>query len=179
MSGIDDIIKSSFSEFKVDIEKRIEKGCRLYCSNILESALKARLRNPNAHNFTGNLLNSIVVCLYKKGKPLTAYYAAGKVDEPICAKMSFRGKYTYRFNPDYDGARSRYIPTVKTDGGWGQEDARRFFADYKPQGENLFDIVVAYPVEYAEWVDMQRQTTGFMQTFQYAERTGLTFLQAA
>ena len=41
---------------------------------------------------------------------------------------------------------------------------------------DLFDIVVAYPVEYASWVEKQRSTTGILQTYAYAERVGTTFL---
>ena len=59
----------------------------------------------------------------------------------------------------------------------GAYDARMFFASYKPDGNNMFDIVVAYPVEYAEFIEIQRGTAGFMQTLQYVDRIGITFLQ--
>ena len=51
----------------------MEKHLRKWCRNILDAAIKARQKNPQAHNFTGNLLNSIVVCLYKNGRPIIAY----------------------------------------------------------------------------------------------------------
>ena len=81
------------------------------------------------------------------------------------------------FKRDYDGEESAYLPTIETNGGWGKDDAQEFFESYKPKGNNLFDVVVAYTVEYANWVQMERGTAGILQTLQYAERTGKQFMR--
>lgn len=175
MSGIDYLIKSSFSEFKENIELAVERNCKTFCRNLLKEAIQKRETATGKHDFTGNFLNSIVVCLYKKGLPLSAYYASNETKSAVVVKMTFPKKYV--FKKDYEGANSHYNPKIQTDEGMGAYDARMFFASYKPDGNNMFDIVVAYPVEYAEFIEIQRGTAGFMQTLQYVDRIGITFLQ--
>ncbi len=172
-------VRSAISGYWNEILGEVEKQCHNYCNTLCIEAVKARQTNPNAHNFTGNLLNSIVVCLYRQGRPIAAYYAARYAAEAIQMKMRKRKRRRYFFNPDYDGANSAYLPTIQTNGGWGVDDARDFFFEYKPRGGNLFDIVVAYPVEYANWVESQRQSTGILQTYQNAENVGISFLKVA
>ncbi len=155
----------------------MENELKKWCSRLLDAAIMARQRNPEAHNFTGNLLNSIVVCLYRNRKPVMAWYAADRVPKAIMPKMRKRQRKRIFFKTDYDGEESAYLPTVETNGGWGYEDAQEFFETYTPKGNYLFDIVVAYPVEYANWVQMHRATTGILNTWAYAERTGRTFLR--
>lgn len=155
----------------------MEKHLRKWCRNILDAAIKARQKNPQAHNFTGNLLNSIVVCLYKNGRPIIAYFSSDIVPEAIMPKMKKRLRKRVFFKRDYDGEESAYLPTIETNGGWGKDDAQEFFESYKPKGNNLFDVVVAYTVEYANWVQMERGTAGILNTYAYAERTGKTFLR--
>lgn len=157
----------------------VEEKCRTYCSNLCLEAIKQRQNNPNAHNFTGNLLNSIVVCLYRDNKPVAAYYAAQYAAEAIQVKMRMRKRRRYFFNPDYDGEKSAYLPTIQTNGGWGVDDAKEFFSDYRPNSGNVFDIVVVYPVEYATWIEYKRGSTGIVQTRDFAERIGVSFLKAA
>ena len=142
-----------------------------------QEAIRARQESNGAHNFTGNLINSIVVCLYKNKEPINAYYAAQYVPKAIQVKMRYRKRKSYRFNPDYDGEKSHYLPTVQTNGGWGEDDARRFFQSFVPGGKNLFDIVVAYPVEYGKWVEMKRGTTGILRTYEHAGQVGVTYLK--
>lgn len=155
----------------------MEAELKKWCWNILQSAIQARQRNPKAHNFTGNLLNSIVVCLYKNSEPVIAYYASDIVPEAILPKMKKRLRKRVFFSKDYDGESSAYLPTVETNGGWGKDDAQEFFETYKPKGNNLFDIVVAYTTEYADWVEVNRATTGILNSYAYAERTGRTFMR--
>lgn len=155
----------------------MEAELKKWCSHILDAAIMARQRNPKAHNFTGNLLNSIVVCLYKNRQPVMAWYAHDRVPEAIMPKMRKRLRKRIFFKRDYDGEESAYLPTVETNGGWGYEDAQEFFETYTPKGNYLFDIVVAYPVEYANWVQMQRATTGILNVWSFAERTGRTFMR--
>ena len=154
------IIAKAVEQYKANIIiPTMEKHLRKWCWEILDAAIKARQRNPQAHNFTGNLLNSIVV------------------PEAIMPKMKKRLRKRVFFKRDYDGEESAYLPTVETNGGWGRDDAQEFFETYKPKGNNLFDIVVAYTVEYANWIQMERGTAGILNTYAYAERTGKTFLK--
>ncbi len=171
------IVHNAIANYKQAIFDEVEKRCRKFCTDLCQEAIKARQNAEGAHNFTGNLLNSIVVCLYRNKEPINAYYAAQYVPKAIQVKMRQRSRKHYKFNPDYDGENSRYLPTVQTNGGWGEDDARNFFQNYVPQGKNLFDIVVAYPVEYGQWVQMQRGTTGIMQAYAFAESVGTTYLQ--
>lgn len=175
MSGISTIVDTAISDFKKEIENKVEQNCKTYCKEILDEALRWRTTQNLGHNFTGNLVNSIVVCLYKHGKPLEAYYASGKVKSPIRVKMT-AGRGIYRFPKDWDGVPSKYNPEITTDEGYGDDDAEKFFSSFRPNANNLFDIVVAYPVEYAEFVEMRRQTTGYMNTFNYAANVGLQYL---
>lgn len=174
------VIDKAFKDFEKQIENTTETRLQEYCKSILESAIKARESNPNAHDFTGNLLNSIVVCLYKRRKPVIAYYSSSNVAKAIRPKMSPLSSMDkrYAFNPDYSGRYgSTYKPTVTTNKGWGKDDAEEFFGSYVPQGNNMFDIVVAYTTEYANWIEIQRKTTGILQTEKYARRTGMTFME--
>lgn len=172
------ILDKGFKDYYKYICDTTEKELREYCADLLEGAIKWRMVNPEAHNFTGNLLNSIVIGLYREKMPVIAFLSSGKVKAALYPKMSERKKRRYVFRPDYDGASvSKYMPEVKTNKGWGRDDATKFFESYTPGGNNLFDIVVAYTVEYADWVDMQRGTTGIMQTWQQAKVSGMTFMR--
>lgn len=178
MSGTNaSIINNAIANYKQQIFDVVEKRCRKFCTDLCQEAIRARQNAEGAHNFTGNLLNSIVVCLYRDRMPINAYYAAQYVPKAIQVKMRRRVRKRYSFNPDYDGENSKYLPEVDTNGGWGEDDARHFFQQYIPKGKNLFDIVVAYPVEYGEWVEMKRGTTGILQAYSYAENVGISYLQ--
>lgn len=165
------IIDKAIKDYKLYIYDKTEETLREWCDDLLYSAIKWRLRDPLAHNFTGNLINSIVVGLYRNQTCIYACYAAGKVPKAIRPKMSGPRKRSYVFRPDYEGVNgSKYRPEIPTDKGWGENDAENFLMSYKPQGNNMFDIVVAYPVEYGEWVEMERGTTGILRTYEQAER---------
>ncbi len=171
------IIRKAFADYRKEIFNEVEIRCRKFCTDLCQEAIRARQESDGAHNFTGNLINSIVVCLYKNKEPINAYYAAQYVPKAIQVKMRYRKRKSYRFNPDYDGEKSHYLPTVQTNGGWGEDDARRFFQSFVPGGKNLFDIVVAYPVEYGKWVEMKRGTTGILRTYEHAGQVGVTYLK--
>jgi hypothetical protein len=175
MAGTNDsIIDKACKDYKKAIFNEVEKRCKSFCDDLCLRAIEFRKSAPGKHDFTGNLLTSIVVCLYRNGRPVYACYAGDSLSYPIQVKMTAPKKY--HFKVDYEGAESHYTPSVKTDEGWGPDDAVKFFQSYRPEGKNLFDIVVAYPVEYASWVEKQRSTTGILQTYAYAERVGTTFL---
>lgn len=146
----------------------------------MSAAVSMRLNDFRAHNFTGNLLNSIVVCLYEQGQPIEAFYAAddGRVRSAIMPKMTARQRpYSFYKTGDYEGNRSVYKAEVSTDGGWGINDAKEFFASFRPEGDNLFDVVVAYTTEYSTWVQAKRNSTGYLETLGYAKRTAVSFLE--
>lgn len=93
--------------------------------------------------------------------------------------MSANAKYRkrYFFNPDYSGTTSGFRAEIRTNKGWGEDDARQFFQWYRPKGKNLFDIVVAYPVEYADFIESERSTTGIIDTYTHAEKVGVFYLK--
>lgn len=169
------IVEKGISEYREKIFREVEGRCRALCMNLCDEAISARQSAPGKHNFTGNLLNSIVVCLYKFKSPVYACYAADKVTKAIQVKMTAPRKY--RFRSDYDLSESTYSPQVKTNQGWGEEDARQFFQSYSPKGRNVFDIIVAYPTEYAEFVENLRSTTGVLRTYAHAQEVAVNFLK--
>ena len=173
------IINAAVRDYKLYIQDKTEETLIEWCDDLLTTAVRARLKNPEAHNFTGNLLNSIVVGLYRGSTCVYAVYAAGNIPKAIRPKMSGPRKRSYVFRPnDYDGATaSRYRPEVPTDKGYGADDAERFLMSYKPKFRCMFEIVVAYTVEYAEWVEQKRSTTGILNTHSNARTVGLTFMQ--
>lgn len=177
------IVHNAIANYKQAIFDEVENRCRKFCTDLCQEAIKARQNNEAAHNFTGNLINSIVVCLYRDKEPINAYYAAQYVPKAIQVKMRERKRKRYRFKVDYDGPAdggrkyNYYLPTVQTNGGWGEDDARNFFQSYVPQGKNLFDIVVAYPVEYGKWVEAKRASTGILQAYSHAEAVSVTYLK--
>ena len=177
------IVRDAIAKYRTQIFDEVENRCRKFCTDLCQEAIRARRSADGAHNFTGNLINSIVVCLYREKEPINAYYAAQYVPKAIQVKMRFRKRKRYRFKVDYDGPAdggrkyNYYLPTVQTNGGWGEDDARNFFQNYTPKGKNLFDIIVAYPVEYGEWIEMKRSTTGIMQTYAHAGQVGVTYLK--
>lgn len=73
----------------------MEARLKSWCSQILDAFILARQRNPKAHNFTGNLLNSIVVCLYRNKEPVMAWFASDRVPEAIVPKMKKRNFENY------------------------------------------------------------------------------------
>lgn len=172
-------IDKAFKAFEKQMYKSVRMELNKWCWQIIEAAILARELNPNAHDFTGNLLNSIVVCLYENGEPYAPYFASDAGAAPALRPKMRKSPGLRRviFRPDYSGKNSSYLPTVETNGGWGREDAEKFFASHRPQGNNMFDIVVAYTVEYADWVEIQRQTTGILQTREFARKTGITFMK--
>lgn len=175
----DAIIDRAFKEFENKIHDTVRKHLSEWCKELVSAAVRMRLGDPKAHNFTGNLLNSIVVCLYENRNPIQAFYAAeqGNVKSAIMHKMTARKRpYSFYRTGDYEGKQSKYTATIPTDEGFGIEDAKEFFSSFRPEGRNMFDVVVAYTVEYADWVQLQRNTTGFLESLAYAKKTGMTFM---
>lgn len=156
-----------------DIELKVQS----YAYTLLVEAMVDRQTAPGKHNFTGNLLNSIVVAVYKNGKPDTAYFASNHVKGAIHAKMTSPNHY--HFEVDYDGAESDYDPEVETDKGYGAKDAKDFFEEYKPQNPGNYTIVLAYPTEYASYVEAERHTTGFARMYEFIQKTAKGYIGLA
>ena len=165
--AVRDAIKAFRDNVIID---EVDRTAAFLCEGILRQASLFRQNAEGAHEFTGNLLNSIVTGYYLDGE-LRDFFTT----ERIGVKPSRYHKMTashgvYFFKYDYRGRRSFYRPTVETDGGKGAEDAIRFITSYKPQYRKGFEIVVAYTTEYATWVENQRKTTGFMNTRAWAKK---------
>ena len=179
MAGINASAIKAVDNYKKQVLAEIEKNAISFCNALCQAAIIYR-KHSGGHDFTGNLLNSIVVCLYKERSPIYACYAADRVTKAIRVKMTNYMPPWDRvfFKQDYEGhSGTKYKPEVPTHYGWGEDDAKMFFNSYRPSGHHIFDIVVAYPTEYAEWIEVKRKTTGILQTYDYAERTGTTWLQ--
>lgn len=155
--------------YKEVIIPRVEKKIAYTAQKLVEKAFKYREEAPEKHDFTGNLLNSIVVCTYKKDSPVAVYYVADQAPKATRVKMTKRDK-PYHFDSDYSKTESTYIADIETNKGLGIDDAKEFFATFNPNTHAEYAIVVAYPTEYADFVERFRRTTGFAWEYTYAKR---------
>lgn len=176
MSATKEFVNKAFKEYRKQMEDEVEKRCRSFCAELCKAAVDFRLKKTavGAHNFTGNLINSIVVVLYRNGKAIHASYANDIMPDAIQFKMTeSHGKYVFR--RDYDGEEHTvYIPSIETNEFLGLDDAMYVAQSYKPSGHNMFDILVAYSTEYAEFVG---ENTGIINTYAHAERVGIEFFR--
>lgn len=179
MSRISDEVEKAFKEYKEEtVFPRVEKKVLYTAELLVRKAIFYRNTAPEKHNFTGNLLASIVACVYKKGRPLKAFYASDKVIGVIDYKMS--APKHYQFREDYEGLHTPpigYNPDIVTNKGLGEDDARKFFEEYRPEYNDLYCIVLAYTTEYADWVEGKSRTTGFAYVYTDMEENGWKFLQ--
>lgn len=155
------ILESKEQQFLDELEKTLI----FVCEDLMASAVDFRLNAPGAHNFTGNLINSIVVNLYRDGKLVkqTTPNDVGVLRPPIQQMMSSPKKYF--FKNDWSGEKSKFFPQVTVEKGKvGRQDFR-----YRSSKRNIFEILVVYTAPYAEWVEMERQTTGFVQMSEYVK----------
>lgn len=150
---------------------KIRENGREYCDKMCKEAIASRHKSPNAHDFTGNLLNSIVVAMYEDKKFIYAAFASDNgVSQPVQGQMTKkRGRYYFKI--DYTGVKSSYNPEIETKEGLGSEDAKNFVSSYKPKTKAKFEIVVAYTTAYANFVEMKRNTTGILFVKAELERT--------
>lgn len=174
-----DVVDKAFEDFEKKMLKKIKERIVKWCGDLVSKAVEMRLGDPKAHNFTGNLINSIFVCLYENGNPTDIWYASEQpnVRPAIRVKMTARNRPYFFQNGDYDGSNSKFRAEVPTNQGWGIDDAKAFYSSYRPQGNNEFDIVVGYAVEYADFVQQKRKTTGYLEMIGYTRHSGMTFMQ--
>lgn len=154
-------VDALFTEVKAQIEKSMEKKCIELTQRLCFLGLNFREYNENAHNFTGNLINSIVAVLYKDGVEKYAEYASRTVGKPAI-RVKMTAPKSYHFRRDWQGAESHYMADEETNRGWGIDDADRFVKQYHPKGKGWV-VTLAYPVEYAAYVEKHRQSTGIAQ----------------
>ena len=162
------VVKKAFAEFKnKTMHDEIIKRLNLHCQNLIIKAIQNRLRlsHTKGHDYTGNLINSIVVILYQDGEIADMWSAGkdGQIAKPKFRKMTAR-KRMYIYNNDYSRVSSRYRAEVPTNRGYADEDIQDFLNTNTPSLLKGFCVTVAYTVEYAEWVEMERGTTGFVRT---------------
>ena len=173
------VLNRAFNDFEKQIREKVRARLLEWCAELVKKAVDFRLGDYTAHNFTGNLLNSIVVVLYENRKPVQAFYSSedGRVKSAIMRKMTARKKPYVFSQLDYEGRPSTYTAFIPTNKGFGVNDARNFFNEFRPTGHNSFDVVVAYTVEYADFVETQRGTAGFLIEKSYAKQSGMTFME--
>ena len=170
------VIRAAFKEWEKEIEKEALKEIENFAQNLIYEAIKQRQMNPDKHDYTGNLLNSIVAAVYYK-KDLKKAFFSGEtgIREPRYYEMTAsHGRYFFRV--DYEGRESNYIPRIETLRHKGIEDAYEFISTFKPDTSD-FVIVVAYTTDYALWIEQQRQTTGFVNTLQYAKKVAMKMFE--
>lgn len=173
------IVRNAFKEFKKTIEAECLSNIELYAQNIVIKAVEFRMKEPGAHNFTGNLLNSIVAAVYYNKEFKKAFFSSETgIKQPRYYEMtaSHNGTGRYHFKIDYSGQESNYTATVDTYRRKGMDDAIEFLSVYQPD-MNGYLVVVAYTVDYANFVEIERSTTGYLNTMKYAQKAGMRFFQ--
>lgn len=183
MSGNNEtILREALTSFRKQQYDKLEVRLVRYCGQILTQAVNARLFANNAHNFTGNLINSIVVGLFREGKLVMFVTPSSEqgIERPIRKKMTYPFKYYFsedtkrsKYGLDYDQTHpsSFYEPELKTNLAYGTGDARRFIKSYPASKNAVFQIVVGYTTEYASWVETKRHTTGYMEMIDWVQMT--------
>jgi hypothetical protein len=182
------IIKKAFEGYAEHIDKIVYSKLDKWCVEILRSAIRSRMSEPNGHNFTGNLINSICVLLYRKSNGrLTRYFGYDKAGLKLPIRREFSGitsRHTRRKNriwlrPDWSGGQSvlKGSGLIGTDESFGQNDAVEFSNHWLPSNPNCdFIICVAYTSEYASFVEYERGTTGIMQTESWVAHTAIEWV---
>ena len=172
------VIRDAFKEFKKETDEATLKWVETYAQAICYKAIEFRKKNPMAHDFTGNLLNSIVAAVYYKKEFKRAFFSGESgIRQPRYYEMTASHKKGhYHFKIDYSGAESNYTAVIETLRRKGIDDAYEFVSAYTPQMSG-YVVVVAYTTDYASWVEAERQTTGFLNTYRYAEKLGMNFFQ--
>lgn len=170
------VIRSAFKKWEKDIEAAVLKEIENLAQNLIYEAIKARMAEPEAHNFTGNLLNSIVAAVYKDKELDKAFFASDTgIRQPRYYEMT-ASHGRYHFKIDYSGQESNYEPEIETLHRKGKDDAYEFISTYRPT-VNGFVVVVAYTAEYATWVEIERSTTGYIRTLNKAKTLALKMFE--
>jgi len=168
-------VKRAFKEFEAEMVEKSLKWVESYAQGIIYKAIEFRKNQPGAHDYTGNLLNSIVAAVYYNKELKRAFFSGESgIRQPRYYEMTASRGKPYFFKVDYEGKRSYFDPEIETLRRKGIDDAYEFVSTYQPN-MNGFVVVVAYTTEYAEFVELQRATTGYLNTFNYAKKLGMNF----
>lgn len=154
-------VDALFKFIEKQVETSVEKKCMELTQRLCMVGLHYRETNPQAHNFTGNLINSIVAALYYNGVEKYAEYASRTVGKPAI-RIKMTAPRCYHFRQDWEGEESNIKAEVETNQGWGIQDASKFVKSYHPKTKGWV-ITLAYPVEYARFVEEKRQSTGIAE----------------
>lgn len=170
------VIKEAFKAYKRQVDHEVQREIELFAQNLVYRAIQERKKNPLKHDFTGNLLNSIVSAVYKD-KNLSKAFFSGEtgIRQPRMYEMT-ASHGRYHIKVDYEGKTSNYVPDIETLRRKGLDDAYEFVSTYIPDTKG-YVIVVAYTTDYADFVEHERATTGFLSTFKYAEKVATRMFQ--
>lgn len=181
------IIKKAFEGYAEHIDKIVYSKLDKWCVEILRAAIQFRMNEPEGHEFTGNLINSICVLLYRKSTGrVTRYFGYDRagLKLPIRREISginARGRHRKNriwFRPDWSGSVSalKGSELIGTDQSYGQNDALEFSNRWLPSSSCDFVICVAYTSEYASFVEYERGTTGILQTESFVGSTAIEWV---
>lgn len=175
--GAGNTIQGVLQNIKEEYLNALEVTLKLQCEEILANAVQFRETAPGAHNITGNLLNSILVFLFRKGKLIYEVSPYANLDVPFPIRTQMTSPRRYHFRQDYTGDEATYKPAVETNSReYGFNEARHWIrTHYKVSRKKLFEIVVVYGAEYSGWVEMQRATTGYAATLAYLQAKNWNF----
>ena len=180
------IIDKAFKGYSEHIDKIVYSKLDNWCAEILRKAVFTRINPIGGHNFTGNLINSIVVILYRKSNHTkTSYFASDQVNLPVRREFSAlnsrgkRRKNKVWLRPDWTGQFSSLQGSelIPTDESWGQNDAIKFSQVWRPRNVDAeFVICIAYTSEYASFVEHERQTTGILEVEEFVGRSAVEWI---
>lgn len=167
------VIRGAFKDFRKQMDVIVQNEIFVYAQNIIYKAIDFRKKNPRGHDYTGNFINSIVAAVYNDKQLKKAFFSAETgLKEPRYYEMTAsHGRYFLKY--DYEGRRnSVYTPTIETLQRKGLDDAYEFVSTYNPDMDG-FVVAVAYTTAYADWIEIQRSSTGFLSTMKYAEKAAI------
>jgi hypothetical protein len=183
MGQVEDIMTA----WKKQVESEVRSKCITLARQVLQRALYYReqlVASDIGHNYTGNFINSIVCGVWENGANISMLLGSKIVGKsPIMSKMTLKKDNSprrYRFGeefknsmkstdsypkgvngPDWDDATSTFLTSVKTNTSKsGMQDARDFISNFKPSVRKGYAIALGYPVEYAEFMEKLRASTG-------------------
>lgn len=184
MGQVEDIMTA----WKNQVDSEVRTKCVTLARQVLQRALYYReqlVAYNIGHNFTGNFVNSIVCGVWENGANISMLLGSKFVGHaPIMAKMTTRkdGKgrtyiygqalkenikkkhpdaYVVHPGPDFDDSLSSYYATEKTNTKLvGDANALDFIKKFHPSIRKGFVIALGYPVEYAEFIEKLRASTG-------------------
>lgn len=168
-----DQVDALMESMKIQIERTVRLKMDGFAKQILERALFYRSQLVGmdiGHNYTGNFVNAIGVGIYYYGAFQRGYYASQELGKPpvmgkMTTKKSGQGR-EYKFSvdqghPDYQGEDSSYIAEIQTDKKKiNQRMVEDVLRSIKTRNKDGYSIILAYAVEYAEYIENIRSSTG-------------------